>query len=310
VNVLLKRWKTIAIVSVVAVALLAVFMHDSYEPPKEPTEPAAIEAKHFAHSLRIPDSVPTASFYPWWLGDKAYFDYLCEKEAGEFIFRKIEKVDGIYQMRPRDRSTERELQDRYSMEDPYGYTEDVASSLPVLFIKSPKKGYAFLETKSSPAKAHLDPRSLAERTSGKTTSLLGQATSISEERPFWRYFYEPTPNLHDAKIVAETTQALKSRYGYTWRGIRRPHDREKGIAGGELVVLDLATNEVLGIRRGFVYSKATNIPSGIFWLFGKACPHSNSKTPARPYQFDYEFVSKVLSPSFSMVGETGANHGR
>ena len=35
---------------------------------------------------------------------------------------------------------------------------------------------------------------------------------------------------------------------YVWRGITRPHDREMGIAGGELIVLDLQTNEVLGVQ--------------------------------------------------------------
>lgn len=52
----------------------------------------------------------------------------------------------------------------------------------------------------------------------------------------------------------EKVSALKSRYGYTWRGIRRPHDRELGIVGGELIVMDMLSNEVLAVRRGFIRS--------------------------------------------------------
>ena len=29
-------------------------------------------------------------------------------------------------------------------------------------------------------------------------------------------------------------------------GLSRPYDREMGIAGGELIILDLETNEVIG----------------------------------------------------------------
>jgi len=43
----------------------------------------------------------------------------------------------------------------------------------------------------------------------------------------------------------------RARYGFTWRGVKRPHDREMGIAGGELIVLDLQTKEVMGVRRGY-----------------------------------------------------------
>jgi hypothetical protein len=56
-------------------------------------------------------------------------------------------------------------------------------------------------------------------------------------------------------IVAEAeVSKKKSRYSYTWRGIPRPHDREFGIAGGELILLDLETNEVLAVRRGYIRS--------------------------------------------------------
>ena len=49
----------------------------------------------------------------------------------------------------------------------------------------------------------------------------------------------------------DVASAPESRFGFLWRGINRPNDRELGIAGGELIVLELATFKVLGVKRGF-----------------------------------------------------------
>ena len=55
-----------------------------------------------------------------WLSAKKYFEYLCDKEAGQFIYRTVEGVDSVFQMRPRLIATDLELADRYVMPDPYG----------------------------------------------------------------------------------------------------------------------------------------------------------------------------------------------
>jgi hypothetical protein len=92
-------------------------------------------------------------------------------------------------------------------------------------------------------------------------------------------------------IVALTeVDALKSAYGVTWRGINRPGDRELGIAGSELIALDLRTNEVLAVRRGFKRSGGIqNSYTGIWWLTGQTCP----KLSERP---DHLFIKEVLKP--------------
>src|SRR4051812_17787766 len=52
---------------------------------------------------------------------KKYFEHLCETEAGEFIYRTVDNVEGVYQMRPRDPA---DYFDRMSKgdvpDDPYG----------------------------------------------------------------------------------------------------------------------------------------------------------------------------------------------
>ena len=40
----------------------------------------------------------------WGYGEASYvyFEHKCETDAGEFIYKTVENVEGLYQMRPRD----------------------------------------------------------------------------------------------------------------------------------------------------------------------------------------------------------------
>ncbi len=85
----------------------------------------------------------------------------------------------------------------------------------------------------------------------------------------------------------------RARYGYTWRGIVRQNDREMGIAGGELIVLDLETGEILGVRRNYKQSRGLN------WLAARSCAQlavrDGAGKPIRVQRND-EFVMKILVP--------------
>ena len=66
------------------------------------------------------------------------------------------------------------------------------------------------------------------------------------------------------------------------------------IAGGELVIVDLQTNEILAIRRGFAFSgNIRNAPQGISWLNKGLC-----STDKERKQIDYarKFIKSVLKP--------------
>jgi hypothetical protein len=96
-------------------------------------------------------------------------------------------------------------------------------------------------------------------------------------------------------IVAEANvSAIKSRYGFTWRGIPRPHDRELGIAGGELIILDLNSQEVVAVRRGFIRSGWMKNLTGIWWLTGQTCPTPGAKR-------EHLFIKEVLRPVTTSV---------
>ena len=104
-------------------------------------------------------------------------------------------------------------------------------------------------------------------------------------------------------MTTEEVLTVKSQYGYTWRGVKRLHDRELGIVGGELIVMDLQSNEVLAVRRGYIRSGdvPTNLTE-VWWLGGHVCPaykHANAYT--------YEFLSKVLKPNSVTASEGGSD---
>ncbi len=243
----------------------------------KPADPLATEEGRFAHSIKIPNPLPANSGYKPGMTAEQYFDHLCKTEAGEFIYKTVENVEGLYMMRPRKEATDDELSHLYALEDPYGdITEGGAEGARALLVRS--GGYVFLE----------------ERSPG-TTSGLG----------YRRYVAQDSEN--SKKLIREDTNVVWSRYGYVWRGITRPHDRELGISGGELLILDIHSNEVLAMRRGFIRSgDVRNNLTGVWWLGGHACPKGKN---GRTYFYTIDFVQEVLKPaSITTVEKEGNPH--
>jgi len=52
-------------------------------------------------------------------------------------------------------------------------------------------------------------------------------------------------------VNKEQTDTLRSRYAFTWRQIINKDELENGITGGETIIYDRKTNEVLASRRFF-----------------------------------------------------------
>lgn len=242
----------------------------------QPADPLATEEGRFAHSIKIPNPVPEDSGYKPDMTPKQYFDHLCKTEAGEFIYKTVEKVEGLYLMRSREPVNDYKLQHLYALEDPYAYSDIETDAPQKLFINPPWWLYKFFEIRK------------AEPTSGLKTA--------TQYLRYSGYVQDKSP------MNVEEVSALKSQYGYTWRGIKRPHDRELGIVGGELIVMDLQSNEILAVRRGYIRSgDVQNNLTGVWWLGGHVCPkykHANAYT--------YEFLSQVLKPT-SEVSEGGSD---
>jgi len=243
----------------------------------KPADPLATEEGRFAHSINIPNPVPADSGYKPGMTPEQYFDHLCKTEAGEFIYKTVENVEGLFMMRPREQVNDYKLQHLYALEDIYAYSDIETEAPQKLFINPPWWNYKYFEISASAI-----------------------SSSAKSGLPYLRYFgYVQGKSPMNKEQVA----TLKSRYGYTWRGIKRPHDRELGIVGGELIILDLQTNEVLAVRRGFIRSgDVRNNLTGIWWLGGHVCPeHRDANVHT------YEFISKVLKPAPSTESKGGSN---
>lgn len=239
----------------------------------KPADPLATEEGRFAHSIKIPNPAPTDSGYKSGMTSEQYFDHLCQTEAGEFIYKTVGDVEGIYMMRPRKEATDEELSHLYALEDPYGFvTEGSSGDARELLVR--RGAYTFLEERS-----------------------FGPANSPAYRRYVARY-------LENKKtLLGEATTTTKSEFGYIWRGITRPHDRELGIAGGELIVLDTQNNEVLAVRRGFIRSgDIRNNLTGVWWLGGHACPKGKN---GRTDFYTFDFLRQVLMPAGSLVEKEG-----
>jgi hypothetical protein len=240
----------------------------------KPADPLATEEGRFAHSIKIPNPVPKDSGYKPGMTPEQYFDHLCKNEAGEFVYKTAENVEGVYMMRPRNEARDWELEHLYALEDPYGQVLG-ENRLPQDSYVQPAIGkYDFLEL---PA---LGPQARYRRYYRDERAHPGRKfqTAVNGKSVLVPY------------IVAEAGVAMtESRYGFTWRGILRPSDREMGIAGGELIVLDLKGNEVMAVRRGYIRSGSVKNLTGVWWLTGNVCPDMGAKR-------EHLFVKEVLKP--------------
>jgi len=236
-----------------------------------------------------------------------YFQALCEAEAGEWIYKKVEDVKSIYMIRPRKEEKEVRIRERYGMEDPYGHgqgdegDEGYYSLIGAEYyshLSTPK--YRFVEAPIVPLNIH--------RTRLKYFHP-SMTAPIPDRAHFRRFTYAPEGRggHYGMSTVISYSAELESRYGYVWRDIRRPYDREMGVAGGELIVVDLQTNEILGLRRGFIFGSRLKT-GGIWWLTGRVCPRY-SQMPGlgqirrRDKDGDYTtmFLTKVATPKGELV---------
>ena len=238
----------------------------------------ATEEAKFAHSIKIPNPAPEDSGYRSGMTQQEYFEHLCKNEAGEFIYKTVENVEGIFQLRPRKIYTGGEWQHLYAIEDPYGYWPGEVEDTGFEFVGGHL--YSFFEIPIEGRRIY----GLAMR-SFRDATLYASPPSGAY---IARYFGNAGTDQRSMKLTFEATPT--AQYGFTWRGIKRPHDREMGIAGGELIVLDLKTHEVLGIRRGFVIWNRG-------WT-GRVCPrYGYSGGQDKSTFFTTWFVAKIVRPA-------------
>ena len=259
------------------------------------------EEARIAHSLVLPDSVPkpvpfnfaTSSATGWLPGTAnerlQYFNHLCSTEAGEWIFKKVQNVEGFYFARPQGAPTTDTMTDPYGPEMPwiqriFMLKGDSLKWQGAWFIQPPIYNYHFVEQPRRNTKWQSGIQEPYIRLFGYTQEPMRRIGGSST--PYWK---DKTP----MQVIG--IPALSARYGYTWRGLKRARDRELGIAGGELLIYDLQTKEVLAVRRQFLI--ASHNPRGegkAMWEVAARC----SQMPGYPdggefTQFSFDTLQTV-----------------
>lgn len=207
-----------------------------------------------------------------------YFLYKCKTQAGEFIYKTVDNVEGIYQMRLRD---PKDYFDRVRKgdipEDPFGHTNVEAQDPWILFLVSanPAESYKYFETTKPP-----NPRLIQSR-----NFRFENVPEVTGEH-YWIYerTHDSLENAEHNNVSVRQISKIRSRYGFTWREIRSAWDRAFGVWGGETVAVDLDTGEELAIRRGFILWATFSDKTGI-------CPDSKTDMTTG------YFVKSVLKPS-------------
>ena len=223
-------------------------------------DPLTTQQGRLAQSIKLPPTVPQRT-YRLGMTSNEYFRELCH-EAGEFVFQTVSAVEGVIQLRPRNIATGQMLRHLYAMEDPYGYRDWEARNPESFFVKPSR--YRFLES--------------LQDSDGASRKVIR---------------YHGYDGRHAETMKSEISTTAKSQYGFIWRGISREQDRELGIAGGELIVLEVEPLRVLAVKRGFART-AENEPVqyGIWWGRPTVCPGDSNSIYALA-----QFVIKVLVPA-------------
>lgn len=248
------------------------FVQVAGQPEPVPAEWVNTPEGKFAHSIKIPNPVPKNSGYRWTMSAKNYFDHLCKQEAGEFVFKTVKDVESLYFARPPARPSDDDLMDRRKLEAPdiertFQLRKALATERAKIFVNPPWAVYSLVEEPSF------------------TKTPFVQLSGYRQRGP------RP---VDDLPMNVENVAELKSRFGMTWRGIKRPKDREHAIAGSEWIIFDLTSKEVLAVFRDYALTgNTTNKREGIWWLNAWTCID-----PERSARSDriYKFAIKAISP--------------
>ncbi|MDP2238559.1 MAG: hypothetical protein Q8K18_00180 [Burkholderiales bacterium] len=180
----------------------------------------------FAYSLQLPPPLdkPRVKRSDYRSGEE-YFQALCEKEVGDHVFDRQINVDGIAQLR-----------------------------LPMpKYVKDSLGSYSDESTGTSYLAVHANPPGHLVVREARLYKFMEIVTAFSSDGvplTITRYVRDeqaPSPTA----LRSEMTDRFNARYGYLWRGTPQFDSRSEGIGGGELIVLEVASKRILGVRRMF-----------------------------------------------------------
>jgi hypothetical protein len=235
------------------------------QPHPVPEHWLATPEGRFAHSIRLPAPHDRSKdIYQPGMSSGQYFQALCQAESGDFVFRAIDNVEGVVRLRLPEVGTDNILRHLFATESTpslaIGHVQTKEDSLGEQLVQPPHGRYRFAETRVFPPPVGVKEQ-FYRRFFRDPARASGKTMSVRDQNGNWRSVKRI--------VAAEEVTAPEARYGYTWRGVSRPHDRELGIAGGELIVLDTRTGEVLGLRRIFRLTGMSR--QGTWWQSAVNC---------------------------------------
>jgi hypothetical protein len=235
----------------------------------KPYDPLATPEGRFAHSIKLPPphDKPQDVYKPGMTSEE-YFKALCEAEAGEFIFKKVENVEGVLQMRPYQGEPDL-LGQFFAYEGIAGLSLAMYDRPQGFMVGDRRRYYSYFEVlvaNSGSQSKYERWRPVVRKQDEKQAIASRNVTLINQK---------------------DVIEAPSARYGYTQRSIPRPNDREHGIRGAELIIIDIKRNEVLAFRR--VFRRYFFDPNYLTQrqVFGQGCPTG---------QNGFEFIQNVLKP--------------
>lgn len=227
-----------------------------------------------------------------------YFDRLCREQSGEHIFKTVENVTSIFQMRVPEK-----LQ---------GITR------PPIYVQGRLVGRPYwdfgnsLWTNEYPRNFRLPVRtflSWEEQAVAPYTNYVFESMAASDTNTKHKFvrvtseyvLHKPCRSYQcyvetEHRTTTEYTDSIESRYGFTWEDIT-PSSLSDNIAGAEWRVIDLKTGEILAYARDYFLfprylgSEKTRVAPRVCIKPGV----SMSDGAAMPIRADI-FVSKVLKP--------------
>ena len=224
---------------------------------------------------------------------EAMFRERC-KTAGEKIYRTVENVEGIFLLKLRPENIN--YGDQFRLDDPYGRDltgdgyigsflrgEYDATHTGARRSGAPQRlGYHFVEA--------IDSKD------GKRYRYTGRT-----EEP-WRYDSSYSKSYRHFVLDKVFAPGAPPRYGVTYDDISTREERDYWIAGSSLRVIDLASNEVIAERIGYMMDRGQGSRSAgrSPWLLAAdyACPKFSDANGSRAQTYQtLDFVEEVIKPT-------------
>jgi hypothetical protein len=240
----------------------------------KPADPLATEEGRFAYSIKLPapyDKLKTE--FTRWMAAESYFKQLCEKDAGEWIFKTVDGVEGVFLGRNYQPFNASNLV--FQMKET---NEILNRNMEVPLVQPIYGRYNYME------------RLRDSDETGKLYVRFFRGAENKKQYPTGYTVYSNGSFRNVPYIVnSEQSDTIKSRYAFTWRQISTSDMLENGITGGETIIYDRTSNEVLAFRRFFYRYWARSDSKSSLLTNGDGCQPGFTGGAS-------DFIQKVLVP--------------